>query len=971
MIRLVALALTVLTGAAGLVYEVTWQRYLATLLGSHAEATSAVLAIFLGGLAVGYALFGWATRRLVERAQARGRPPRLLYFYALIEAGIGAYALAFPTLFGLAQALSLLGPVDAPAMAFSFDIGLSALLLGPPAVLMGGTIPILTLALAGDLGHATRIHAWVYGFNTLGAFAGALAASFLLIPQLGLDGTLYALACVNLLAAIVFAQLDRRAAGVTPDLDEPAVAPVAGFALWAAVALLAGFAMMALQTTFNRLGALALGSSEFTFSMVVAVFVLCIAIGSLAVSALPRIPRGLVVASQWLLVALLFLLYVAIADLTYWAHLLRILFRQVDAAFYLYQGVVLLALLVALALPVGLSGALLPLLFDQLRREVRELGSMAGRLYAWNTLGSLLGALLGGYLLLFWLDLHHVYRIAMACLAIGASILTALALRPLPRGVAAVVLLPTLVAIALLPAWPPDRLTVGLFRQRSPAPASFLGPDELYQRRRSGEIIFYDDDPTSTVSVFLPERDPENQSIVVNGKSDGALKGDYATMALSALLPALMAQSYERSFVIGLGTGVTAGELAALDDTREIRVAEISPGVIEANPLFDAGNLAASRSPKLEIVRGDAYRTLLRSRAQYDLIVSEPSNPWVTGVEMLYSREFLEAARSHLAPGGVYAQWFHVYESDTEVVELVLRTYASVFPHVSVWFTLGADLILLGFDDPSRALDVGALERRFRRPDFAAGFARVGITSFPQLLAHELLPLGTLHAEPLPGEVHSLRHPILSHRAARAFFVGSFAEFPAYVSEAHQEVAAQNALLRRYAGGNGPYSEDVLEAATTEICRFNRRNDCATWFARWTFDYPDSPRLRTALAEAREKNERRPGLRPRRLAGLRPLFAGKAPRTKGKAPLMQAVQLTERFLGFYSHLVPFDRRALETAWSRCRGKACAEARLEAESYLGALRRGAGPVGIGRAPPETTARSPGTGTETPTPYLEND
>jgi predicted membrane-bound spermidine synthase len=216
MIRLTALLLTVLTGFTGLVYEVAWQKYLATLLGSHGEATAAVLAIFLGGLSIGYALFGRATRALVARARRRGRPPRLLACYALVEGGIGLYALLFPFLFSGAQYVSLLSPLDHDALGFVFDVSLSALLIGPPAVLMGGTIPILTLALAGDLQHATRVHAWVYGFNTLGAFAGALAGGFWLVPQLGLDGVVWAMGGINLAAAAVFALLERRAASVAP-----------------------------------------------------------------------------------------------------------------------------------------------------------------------------------------------------------------------------------------------------------------------------------------------------------------------------------------------------------------------------------------------------------------------------------------------------------------------------------------------------------------------------------------------------------------------------------------------------------------------------------------------------------------------------------------------------------------------------------------------------------------------------------
>ena len=156
-------------------------------------------------------------------------------------------------------------------------------------------------------------------------------------------------------------------------------------------------------------------------------------------SALPRIPAGLALGCAWLLVALLFPLYFALADVTYWAHVIRVLFSRAEPAFYAYHLVTFLAMLAFLGLPIGLSGALLPLLFHELRREVRDLGSVAGRLYAWNTLGSLLGALLGGYVLLFWLDLHHVYRIALAALIVGSAILGFLVLRSGPRIVPALV----------------------------------------------------------------------------------------------------------------------------------------------------------------------------------------------------------------------------------------------------------------------------------------------------------------------------------------------------------------------------------------------------------------------------------------------------------------------------------------------------------------------------------------------------
>ena len=193
------LLLTVLTGFSGLVYEVTWQRYLATLLGSHSEATAAVLGLFLGGLAVGYSLFGVLTRRLVARAQAQGRAAPLLIVYGVVEASIGVFALIFPVLFSAVQALSFRIPHGSAGLGFALDVGLSALLVLPPAILMGGTIPILTQALARSLEDATRFHALVYAFNTAGAFAGALAAGYWLVPSLGLVGVLHWMGGINLL----------------------------------------------------------------------------------------------------------------------------------------------------------------------------------------------------------------------------------------------------------------------------------------------------------------------------------------------------------------------------------------------------------------------------------------------------------------------------------------------------------------------------------------------------------------------------------------------------------------------------------------------------------------------------------------------------------------------------------------------------------------------------------------------------
>ena len=233
MVRWIALLLTVLTGFSGLVYEVAWQKYVATLLGSHSEATAAVLALFLGGLSLGYALFGRLTRGIVARG---GRAGRLLLAYGVVETAIGGYAFSFPTLFSLLRELSYALPEMTSGVGFGIDVLLVALLLLPPTVLMGGTIPILTQALSTHTGDATRVHALVYASNTFGAFAGALTGGFVLLPAM----TLFICALFSLMPLI-----DPRGENIRR--SEPAVLTVWSGVIWVLAAAQALITLTALE----------------------------------------------------------------------------------------------------------------------------------------------------------------------------------------------------------------------------------------------------------------------------------------------------------------------------------------------------------------------------------------------------------------------------------------------------------------------------------------------------------------------------------------------------------------------------------------------------------------------------------------------------------------------------------------------------------------------------------------------------
>ncbi len=296
---------------------------------------------------------------------------------------------------------------------------------------------------------------------------------------------------------------------------------------------------------------------------------------------------------------------------------------------------------------------------------------------------------------------------------------------------------------------------------------------------------------------------------------------------------------------------MSVGELAALSSMREVVVAEISPAVMQAAPLFDAGNLHASTSAKMRLVVSDAYRALLRSEGPFDVIMSEPSNPWVTGVEMLFSREFLAAARAQLAPGGVFAQWFHSYETDDATLALVLRTYASVFDRVAVWYTMANDLLLIGFREPDATVNLDRLIVRAAQPDFHAGLERSGVKSLPALLAHELLPIGVVEPPRAGEEVHTLLHPILSHHAARAFFRGGVARLEGVPPGAHADGQEPLLLDRLAAKSGGRLGDEQRTQAVREACR-HRTIECARLLARWQLDDPSSPALAKQLERARQ-----------------------------------------------------------------------------------------------------------------------
>ena len=815
-------AFVFLTGATALVYEVIWQRYLARLTGNESLATALILGLFLGGLSVGYALAGWLSRRTEQPARV----------YAGLEAVIGLWGFIFPGLFAGVASTTQSWSFAPPGWLLLQGSVSTIILIGLPAVCMGGTVPLLTRVLAGSLSGATRVHARIYGTNTAGAFLGVLAAGYFLVPDLGLPGSLRAMAVINLLAAGFFSVGWQPSGDGLTTNNHPAPEPPADggrtlrtFPVWMlyTIAGLNGAAVMALENVLLRITNLALGSSSYSFSLLVGVFVLSLAGGSFAVGALRRWPRGLLGGTQALALAAWWLVFITLDDWPYAAHLVRAAFQGNGIGFWLFQGAVLATLLAVLIVPVGLLGATLPLIFHELKRDLRLVGWHSGRMFSANAAGCVIGSVVGGWLLFYPLDNPGVLASALGVVALAA----ALAAWPLGKS-ARLGALGLLMATALLawqrPGFNKDRFAHGTFGLNQLTPYSYHGPQYFYENfQRDRPVKFYEDCPAGTAAVIadltdaggplelsqllpgLPFSDhdaanPTNTplAIMVNGKPDSSTAGDRQTLKLSADIPALWAGQRGKALVIGLGTGVTAGELALYPDVKRIDVAELSSGVVDALPWFAQFTHSVQDDPRLHIDLGDAFRVLGRSHEQWNIIISEPSNPWVTGVDLLFSREFYRLARAHLTDDGVLLQWVQKYAIDPQTFGILMNTLRSEFPHCCIYQGEPGDLLVLASKRPLTVADQERAEATLAgNPAVQASLAEIGIHSFKELRRRERMGLLLVADQLKNAGIETLDRPRIHYLAGRARFIGTGLEAAASDPFAPDAVMMSSAVFHQ------------------------------------------------------------------------------------------------------------------------------------------------------------------------------
>ncbi|MGE0384828.1 MAG: fused MFS/spermidine synthase [Gammaproteobacteria bacterium] len=760
------LVLFTLSGFSGLIYESIWSHYLKLLLGHAAYAQVLVLAIFMGGMALG----AW----LAGRAAPRIRNP--LMAYALIEGLVGVLALVFHGVFTALLALvhdRLAPSLGAPGAVQAVAWALGAAVILPQSILLGMTFPCMSIGLLRRFpARPGALLAGLYAVNSLGAVAGVLASGFWLIGAVGLPGTMLTAGIMNVLLATTVWLLNRqpaRLAAPAPASLPAARAPVGRFGpLMLGVALITGLSSFIYELGWIRMLSMVLGGATQAFELMLSAFLLGLAAGGWWIRR--RIdahaePVAMLGAIQ-IAMGVFALASLAVYNRTFasMAWLLEGLSRT-DGAYTLFllgsHGLALATMLPA----TFCAGTTLPLVTAALLRRGAGEASVGG-VYAANTLGAILGIAIMVHFAMPRLGLRDAMVLGAALdIGLGAALLFALAAstRAVKITAAAASILPIALTLAFVQL-DPYRLGSGVFRYgRSAIPADHA-------------ILYNRDGKTATITV---SRSPGGETdIMTNGKPDAGIvvpphpgvSPDEITMVMLGALPLSLRPQARTVANIGFGSGLTTATLLSSPQLESVDTIEIEPAMVDGARHFLPMVARAFDDPRGHVRFADAKTWFAAGQRRFDVIVSEPSNPWVSGVASLFSQEFYRLVARYLNDDGLLVQWIQVYEISMPMIASIVQALGSHFPDYSIYLTTNSDIVVVA-GRGTGAADLHA--NIFEAPELAALLARVGIRNLEDLRMQAvgsravLEPLFASYGAPLNSDYF----PFVDQTAARARFM--------------------------------------------------------------------------------------------------------------------------------------------------------------------------------------------------------
>ena len=699
---------------------------LGLVFGATTLAVSTVLAAFMGGLALGSALAG----RLASRIR---RPLRA---YGWMELGIALYALLVPTFFSWVDNIYAFVWQQFHPSFFAFSLWrffLSSALLLVPTMLMGATLPVLSVALLNANKRKANSVTRLYACNLAGAIVGTLAAGFVLLPTFGVRSTIILAATLNVIVGVIAVVADRKADARPTNvhaIDRSAASvetPVTSHRFWLFCAFVSGFVTISTQVAWSRVLTMVIGSSTYAFSIVVALFLIGLAGGAWVVGrrdyseklreAILKVESATAISLFLSLVVINFIPAVLVSlglrlHVGSWGGLLLL---QVFCA-----GVLILV-------PAFLMGMVMPIVLVWASSDRTASVRLIGRTYAINTIGAIAGAFITGFFLIPRTSTKHtlLFCAAVCVIVAGAAYQPSLAARDRQLNRSIAVGVTALLVILVFVSAPPMNLadlSIGaydsLIRQLAntrEGVGTETGP--TFHR-----LLMYEEGTTSTVSV---RKDWETTWLAINGRANASDREDMPTQVMLGQLPLLVAPNLRNGLVIGFASGVTVGSILQ-SPIESLDCVELERATIPASRYFEHVNNRPLADQRLNLIIDDARSYLRVTPKRYDIIISEPSHPWVPGVANLFTREFFEMTRDRLNDDGIFVQWVQIYQLSTETLRSVLATYHEVFPHVLVFrvggVSKGKDLLLIGSKQP---LNLDRLSQRVADPRMAAEMIRV------------------------------------------------------------------------------------------------------------------------------------------------------------------------------------------------------------------------------------------------------
>ena len=694
---LLVLACFFFSGAAGLIYQVAWGKALGLIFGHTVYAIATVLAVFMAGLAAGSAYIGrWNEQRAESLAVYAWIEFMVAATGALSLAGLAGvrslYVAAYPSVNGLQPLL----------LALRF-FG-TAVVLFIPTFLMGGTLPVLVRGITRNSAELGMRVSQLYWVNTLGAVAGTLISGFVLLPALGLSVTIASAVVLNILAGLIALRIAKEShnargvkgspsivASTAPEPQQPT------FAFLLILFAVVGSTAFSYEIAWTRLLAITISSSTYAFTLMLAMFLAGTVIGSaffqyffassgqISFTTFSRTQTGIGIA--------------ALSSLILFHWIPAVIPPLLRATHQTFNGLVLAQFVTSAltVLPVaiifGFNFPMVIVLLDRTAGTKSGRSATVGSAYAANTFGAIVGSLITGFWLVPWLGSFRVIAAAA-----GVNLLLAVALefrssqrRILPLAINLVCLLITVAVGSSSFLYNRALLSLSAVLYGN----SFQGHLTLSEIAATNDLVFMTDGVNDSIAVFRSE---DYVALRVNGKTD-ASTGDARTQLLLGHLGAAFQPAPRRVLIIGFGSGMTASAVARYPDIERIDCVEIEPAVIRAAPYLETLNRNVLSDPRVHVIFDDARNFLLTSREKYDLIISEPSNPWIAGIATLFTDEYYAAIHQRLVPGGEFVQWVQAYSLAPADLRMIIATLAPHFTEVTLWRGAEQDLLLLGRTD--------------------------------------------------------------------------------------------------------------------------------------------------------------------------------------------------------------------------------------------------------------------------------